>query len=97
MSSGTTSLTIFSEEQKFNGENLLQWNITMVQLLGSKGLNGYVDGKIVKPTSPTVTTTTPDPSTPIYSLIQATTSGHFVTNLPGDISHLTAQTLPDLV
>ena len=66
MSSGMTSLTILSEEQKFNGENLLQWNITMAQLLGSKGLTGYTDGQIVKPAKATATTTTPDP-TPIYS------------------------------
>ncbi len=66
MSSGTTSLTILSKEQKFNGENLLQWNISMTQLLGSKGLTGYIDGGIVKPAPPTTTTTTPD-STPIYS------------------------------
>ena len=57
---------ILSEEQKFNGENLLKWNITMKQLLGSKGLTGYVNGDIAKPTAPTETTSTPDP-TPIYS------------------------------
>src|SRR6266498_1918948 len=61
-----SSLTILSEEQKFNGENLLKWNITMTQLLGSKGLLGYTDGKIVKPTQPTPDAITPD-STPIYS------------------------------
>ena len=66
MSSGTPSLTILSEEQKFNGENLLKWKITMTQLLGSKGLTGYIDGSIAKPVVPTPTTTTPDP-TPIYS------------------------------
>ena len=66
MSSGTPSLTILSEEQKFNGENLLTWNITMKQLLGSKGLTGYVDRNINKPAAPLSTTTTPDP-TPIYS------------------------------
>src|SRR6266511_3287053 len=66
MSSGTPMLTILSEEQKFNGENLLKWNITMTQLLGSKGLLGYTDGKIVKPTQPTPDAITPD-STPIYS------------------------------
>ena len=38
----------------------------MTQLLGSKGLLGYIDGKIAKPTQPTTSTTTPDP-TPIYS------------------------------
>ncbi len=36
----------------------------MTQLLGSKGLTGYVN--IAKPTAPTGTTSTPDP-TPIYS------------------------------
>ena len=66
MSSGTPSLTILSEEQKFNGENLLKWNITMMQLLGSKGLTGYIDGNVPKPVLPTSTTSTTD-STPIYS------------------------------
>src|SRR6266511_3790234 len=66
MSSGTPSLTILSEEQKFNGENLLQWNINIKQLLGSKGLTGYIDGNIAKSAVPTSTTPTPDP-TPIYS------------------------------
>jgi hypothetical protein len=63
--SGTPSLTILSEEQKFNGDNLLQWTTNMTQLLGSKGLLGYIDGKIVKP-QPTSATTTPD-ATQIYS------------------------------
>jgi len=66
MSSGTPSLTILSDEQKFNGENLLKWNITMTQLLGSKGLTGYIDGNIPKPILPTPETTTTD-TTPIYS------------------------------
>jgi len=65
MSSGTPSLTILSEEQKFNRENLLKWNVTMTQLLGSKGLLGYIDGKVIKP-QPDSDTTTPD-TTPIYS------------------------------
>ena len=55
MSLGTTSLTILSEKQKFNGENLPQWNITMTQLLGSKGLIGYIDRQIVKPAQLTIT------------------------------------------
>src|SRR6266571_4776584 len=66
MSSGALSLMILSKEQKFNRENLLKWNITMTQLLGSKGLTGYIDGKIAKPIAPTSATPTPDP-TPIYS------------------------------
>ena len=64
MSSGIPNLTILSEEQKFNGDNLLKWTTNMTQLLGSKGLIGYVNGKIVKPAAPTGTT--PD-ATPIYS------------------------------
>ena len=56
--SGTPSLTILSEEQKFNGDNLLQWKMNITQLLGSKGLLGYIDGKIPKPTTPTGTATT---------------------------------------
>jgi gag-polypeptide of LTR copia-type len=72
--SGIPSLTILSEEQKFNGENLLQWKTNIIQLLGSKGLSGYIDGKIEKPTQPEppkstseVTTATTPVTTPIYS------------------------------
>ena len=76
------SLTILSEEQKFNRNNLLQWNTNITQLLGSKGLSGYIDGKIQKPdlaptplpseTSTMQSTTTPtstmqSTTTPIYS------------------------------
>src|SRR5271163_2915066 len=64
------SLTILSEGQKFNGDNLLQWNTHMTQLLGSKGLLGYIDGKIQKPAQPTTSTNTPTDitiMTPIYS------------------------------
>ena len=43
--SGMPSLTILSDEQKFNGDNLLQWKTNITQLLGSKGLLGYIDGK----------------------------------------------------
>jgi hypothetical protein len=51
MSSGILSLTILSEEQKFNEENLLKWNTTMTQLLSSKGLLDYVDRKTPMPTN----------------------------------------------
>ena len=76
------SLTILSKEQKFNGDNLLQWNTNITQLLGSKGLSGYIDGKIQKPgpesiplpsetttaqPTTTPTTTTQPTTTPIYS------------------------------
>ena len=71
--SGIPSLTILSEEQKFNGDNLLQWKTNMTQLLGSKGLLGYIDGKIPKPGPESVplpedTTSTPTQpiSTPVY-------------------------------
>jgi len=63
---GTPSLTILSEEQKFNKDNLLKWTTNMTQLLGSKGLLGYVDGKIEKPVQTPTGTATPD-ATPIYS------------------------------
>ena len=81
MMSGMPSLTILSEEQKFNGDNLLQWKTNITRLLGLKGLLGYIDGKILKPTKtepPTAQPTTssseqtpavvqaPTP-TPIYS------------------------------
>ena len=64
--SGIPTLTILSNEQKFNGENLLQWKTNMIQLLGSKGLSGYIDGKVTKPTQPTSGTLAPD-STTVYS------------------------------
>ncbi len=59
-------MTILSEEQKFNGENLLKLNITLEQLLRLKGLTGYVNGSITKPAIPAAGSTIPDP-TPIYS------------------------------
>lgn len=72
--SGIPSLTILSDEQKFNGDNLLQWKTNMTQLLASKGLSGYIDGRIQKPgpesiplpggTPPATPQTT---NTPIYS------------------------------
>ena len=63
------SLTIFPEEQKFNGDNLLQWNTNMTQLLGAKGLLGYIDGKIMKPAQPPTSDTLSATATgtPIYS------------------------------
>ena len=76
MLTGIPSLTILSKEQKFNGDNLLQWKTNMIQLLGSKGLLGYIDGTIPKPSASqpttttqtsTETTTTTATTTPIYS------------------------------
>ena len=62
--SGSLTLTILSEEQKFNGENLLQWKTNITLLLRLKGLFGYIDGSIPKPTQPSK----PDAvATPIYS------------------------------
>ena len=71
MSAIVHSLTILSEEQKFNGDNLLQWKNNITQLLGAKGLMGYIDGKIPKPSqSPTSDSDndTPTTGTPIYSM-----------------------------
>lgn len=67
--SGIPSLTILSKEQKFNGDNLLQWNTNIQQLLGSKGLLSYIDGLIKKPTQIDTpkSATTASTSTPIYS------------------------------
>ena len=69
--SGLPSFTILSEEQKFNRNNLLQWKTNITQLLGSKGLLGYIDGKIPKPPSSSTSSDsaipTPTPTaTPIY-------------------------------
>ena len=71
--SGIPSLTILSEEQKFNGDNLLQWKTNITQLLGSKGLLGYIDSKIPKPGPESVplpcseSTPIQPITTPIYS------------------------------
>ena len=68
--SGYTSLTILSEEQKFNGNNLLQWKTNITQLLGSKGLLGYINGNITQPgpeTIPLPSETPTSQTTPIYS------------------------------
>src|ERR1700678_2219223 len=73
--SGTTSLEILSDDQKFNGLNLLQWNTNMAQLLGAKGLLGYVKGSVPKPmetpapatSKSTPEAVTPAAPTPIYS------------------------------
>ena len=62
MSTGVPSLTILSDDQKFNGENFLQWKSNMMQLLGSKGLLGYVEGSILKPSPPKPATTTSESS-----------------------------------
>ena len=66
MTSGSTTLTILSEEQKFNGDNLLAWTTNMSQLLGSKGLMGYINGKVILPPKPNPGDPAPD-ATPIYS------------------------------
>ena len=66
------SLTVLSKEQKFNGDNLLQWSTNITQLLGLKGLLCYINGNIVKPSPESIplstskTTTTPPLNTPIY-------------------------------
>ena len=63
---GTPSLVILSDEQKFNGENLLKWTVNITQLLASKGLLGYINRRVAKPTEPAANDTTSD-STPIFS------------------------------
>ena len=65
--SGIPTLTLLSEEQKFNGNNLLKWSTYMQQLLGSKGLLGYIDGRITSPPKPAAGDPTPD-ATPVYSI-----------------------------
>jgi hypothetical protein len=45
--------------------DVLTWNTNITQLLGSKGLMGYIDGSIMRPSQPSSDTPTPEP-TPIY-------------------------------
>jgi BRCT domain type II-containing protein len=72
MLSGMPSLTILSEEQKFTGDNLLQWKMNITQLLGSKGLLGYIDGSIPKPDAPTTTQTATMASSPATAITTGT-------------------------
>jgi len=74
--SSSPSLTILSEEQKFNGENLLSWTTNMIQLLGSKGLSGYIDGTINLPPQQRSGAPIPD-STPIYSTVPSVDEWNF--------------------
>jgi hypothetical protein len=76
MSSTSPSLTILSEEQKFNGDNLLSWTTNMIQLLGAKGLLGYINGKVTLPTQTPSGTSTTHP-TPIYSTTPTADEWHF--------------------
>src|ERR1700678_1298304 len=106
--SGIPSLTILPEEQKFNGDNLPQWNTNINQLLGSKGLLGYIDGSVQKPGPETVPlpSTTPEgtvisaqpqattTSTPIYSLHLLLTNGSSETGLPEAILRLIVRMSP---
>ena len=78
--SSSPSLTILSEEQKFNGENLLSWTTNMIQLLGSKGLSGYIDGTINLPAQLGTGAPIPDP-TPIYSTIPSVDEWNFCDKL----------------
>src|ERR1700678_1916077 len=88
--SGIPSLTLLSEKQKFNGNNLLQWNINITQLLGSKGLSGYVDRNIQKssPESlPLPSETTAKHTTTLFTRLPLhLTNGIFVTSLREVIS-----------
>jgi hypothetical protein len=89
MSSGTPSLMILSDEQKFNGENLLNWTVNMIQLLGVKGLLGYVEGTIPKPTQLALLSRTRHLYMPRNPVL---TNGFFVTSSPGGTLPLIAQT-----
>ena len=65
--SSLPQLTLLPPEEKFNGTNLLQWKKTIAQLLGMKGLEGYVDGSISKPSPPLKAPEVPPTATPVYS------------------------------
>src|SRR6266545_2246892 len=69
---------------QFNGENLLSWTTNMNQLLGSKGLLGYINGKVILPPNPhlEILLLTPHQST---LPLRTTTSGYFGTNLHEEI------------
>jgi hypothetical protein len=77
--SGIPSLTILSKEQKFNGDNLLQWKTNITQLLALKGLLGYINGTIHKPGPESI----PIPSTPTTTIqTQAATSTPIYSSTP---------------
>ena len=72
--SAIPSLTILSEEQKFNGDNLLQWKNNITQLLGAKGLMGYINKKIPKPAQ---SSSDKGPGTPVYSTMPTLNEWNF--------------------
>ena len=88
--SGIPSLTILSEEQKFNGENLLQWKTNIIQLLGSKGLSGYIDGKIQRPTQ----TELPKATSEETSVTEGTTATEGTTTTTSVTTPATVPTIP---
>ena len=71
--SGLPSLTLLSDEQKFNGNNLLQWKTNITRLLSSKGLLEYIDGKIAKPSPPIPTDSSNTKETPTVAVSIAAT------------------------
>jgi hypothetical protein len=84
------SLTILFEEQKFNRDNLLQWKNNITQLLGAKGLMGYIDGKILKPAQPSTSDKdTPITGTPIYSTTPTLDEWNFRDQLRVTRGHIT--------
>ena len=76
MSTASSALTLLSDDQKFIGENLLQWKTNITLLLGTKGLLGYINGDIPRPSPPAKASTSEASSTspaavaatPLYSL-----------------------------
>ena len=107
MMSTIPSLTILSEEQKFNGDNLLQWKKNIIQLLGAKGLTGYIDGNIPKPTQSStsdkdiLTTGTPvysaTPTLDEWNFRDQLTRGHITLNCTdvASLSVITTRTAKD--
>jgi hypothetical protein len=84
--SGIPTLTILSDEQKFNRDNLLKWSTNMTQLLGSKGLLGYIDGRVTKPPEPALVL--PPPTLPLFTPpLRTMMSGVFATSSLEDILH----------
>lgn len=63
MSSSTPSLQLLPESAHFNGKNLSTWKVQEEELIGGKGLWGYIDGSIQRPITAPVTLGPPPPPT----------------------------------
>ena len=67
MTSHNSNPPVFTEDKKFNGENFYAFRTLVLTAARARGVTGYLDGTIKKPTSTTTTTTQTTTATEWYS------------------------------